>query len=209
MPRRRVLTDAQITTLFALPTAEADLIRHYTLGPDDQAVIARRRRPHNRLGFALQLCALRYPGRLIRPGELVPLEIVTFVAEQLDIDPDALADYAARAPTRYDQLDALQEAFGFRTFSQPDHRELSAWLVPIALATVSAIAVAEALMTEFRRRRIAAPGTTTVERMVATALLHAERHAATKLSGTLSPEKRAALDALLDNHPGTAVSSLA
>lgn len=209
MPRRRVLTDAQITALFALPTAEPDLIRHYTLGPDDLAVIARRRRPHNRLGFALQLCALRYPGRLIRPGELVPRTVVAFLAEQLDIDPDALADYAARAPTRYDQVDALHEAFGFRTFSQPDHRELSAWLVPIALATVSAIAVAEALMAELRRRRVAAPGTTTVERMVAAALLQAERHAAAKLSGTLSPEKRAALDALLDNHPGTAVSSLA
>lgn len=71
MPRRRVLTDSQLEALFALPTSEADLIRHYTLGPDDLAVINRRRRPHNRLGFTLQLCALRYPGRLIRPGELV------------------------------------------------------------------------------------------------------------------------------------------
>lgn len=92
MPRRRALTDAQLTALFALPTAEADLIRHYTLGPDDVAVIARRRRSHNRLGFALQLCALRYPGRLIRPGELVPLEVVRFIGEQLDIAPEALAD---------------------------------------------------------------------------------------------------------------------
>ncbi|MGF7176663.1 Tn3 family transposase [Azospirillum doebereinerae] len=208
MPRRRVLTDAQTTALFALPTSEPDLIRHYTLGPDDMAVIARRRRPHNRLGFALQLCALRYPGRLIRPGELVPPAIVAFLAGQLDVDPDALADYAIRAPTRYDQLDALCEAFGFRTFTQPDHRELSAWLVPIALATVSAIMVAEALMAELRRRRIAAPGTTTIERMVATALLQAERHAAAKLNSILSPEHRSALDTLLDNHPGTAVSSL-
>lgn len=209
MPRRRVLTDAQITALVALPITEADLIRHYTLGPDDLAVIARRRRPHNRLGFALQLCALRYPGRLIRPGELVPRTVVTFLAEQLDIDPDALTDYATRAPTRYDHLDALRDAFGFRTFSQPDHRELSAWLMPIALATVSAITVAEALMAELRRRRIAAPGTTTVEHMVATALLQAERHTATTLDGTLLPEHRAALNALLDNHTGTAVSSLA
>ncbi|AWK88574.1 Tn3 family transposase [Azospirillum thermophilum] len=209
MPRRRVLTDAQTTALFALPTSEADLIRHYTLGPGDLAAIATRRRPHNRLGFALQLCALRYPGRLVRPGELVPSAVVAFLAGQLDIDPGALADYAARAPTRYDQLDALHEAFGFRTFSRPDHRELSAWLVPVALATVSAATVAEALMAELRRRRVAAPGPTTVERMVATALLQAERHAAAKLGGALSPGQRAALDALLDNHQGTAVSSLA
>ena len=76
MPRRRVLTEAQLNALFSLPTTEADLIRHYTLSPGDLAVIARRRGPHNRLGFALQLCALRHPGRLIRPGELVPLEVV-------------------------------------------------------------------------------------------------------------------------------------
>ena len=40
MPRRRVLTEAQLNALFALPTTEADLIRHYTLSPDDMAVIA-------------------------------------------------------------------------------------------------------------------------------------------------------------------------
>lgn len=59
MPRRRILTRTQLDALLALPTAEADLIRHYTLTPDDLAVIDRRRRPHNRLGFALQLCAFR------------------------------------------------------------------------------------------------------------------------------------------------------
>lgn len=209
MPRRRVLTEPQLEALFALPMAEADLIRHYTLGPEDLAVIARRRQPYNRLGFALQLCALRFPGRLIRPGELVPLEAVTFVAEQLDIDPAALADYAARAPTRYEHLEALRHIFGFRTFSHPDHRDLSAWLAPIALTTVSGMVVAEALMGELRRRCTAAPGATIIERMVATALLQADRHAVTKLNGTLSAEQRTALDALLDNHPETAVSTLA
>ncbi len=60
MPRRHVITDAQFERLLALPTGEADLIRHYTLSQEDLDVIARRRRPQNRLGFALQLCALSY-----------------------------------------------------------------------------------------------------------------------------------------------------
>jgi hypothetical protein len=59
MARRHVITDAQFDCLLALPTGEADLIRHYTLSPEDLDLIARRRRPQNRLGFALQLCALR------------------------------------------------------------------------------------------------------------------------------------------------------
>lgn len=68
MPRRRMLTDAQLEALLALPTAEAELIQHYSLSQRDLAVIMKRRRPHNQLGFALQLCALRFPGRLLRPG---------------------------------------------------------------------------------------------------------------------------------------------
>jgi TnpA family transposase len=209
MPRRRVLTDAQLEALLALPTDEADLIQHYSLSPQDLAVIMKRRRPHNQLGFALQLCALRFPGRLLRPGELVPIEVARFVADQLDIDPGALADYGTRAPTRYDQLEALREIFGFRSFSQPDRRELSAWLVPIALTTVSGTAVAGALMVELRRRGIAAPGVTVIERMVATALLRAERQVADLLSRGLTEVQRTALDALLEIHARDSVSNLA
>ena len=69
MPRRRALTGVQIEALLALPTTEPDLIRHYTLSPADLAVIARRRRPHNRLGFAVQLCYLRFPGVILGVDE--------------------------------------------------------------------------------------------------------------------------------------------
>jgi TnpA family transposase len=209
MPRRRVLTDVQLEALLALPTAEADLIQHYSLSDQDIAVIMKRRRPHNQLGFALQLCALRFPGRLLRPGELMPIEVARFVADQLDIDPGLLADYATRAATRYDQLEALREIFGFRSFSQPDRRELSTWLLPIALTTVSGAAIASALMVEMRRRGIAAPGVTVIERMAATALLRAERHVADVLTRGLTEVQRAALDALLEIRPREAVSNLA
>jgi TnpA family transposase len=209
MPRRSVLTKAQFEALLSLPTSETDLIRHYTLSPDDMKVIQRRRGSHNRLGFALQLCALRYPGRLIRPGEPVPVEVIQFLADQLDVDPNTIGDYAARAPTRYDQLDALRRTFGFRSLSEPVHRELSKWLVPIAMTTVSAVSVAEALMVELRRQGIAAPGVTVIDRMVATAMLDAERNVAAQLTRDLSESRRVALDALLDIRDEAAISTLA
>jgi|SRR5215472_1254777 len=74
MPRRRALTTAQLDELFALPTELNTLVRYWTLAGTDLAAIHRRRRDRNRLGFALQLCALRYPGRLLGPGELIPAE---------------------------------------------------------------------------------------------------------------------------------------
>jgi TnpA family transposase len=142
MPRRTVLSEEQRTTLLALPDDESLLVQHWTLSQDDLAVIVRRRRPHNRLGFAIQLCALRYPGRLLRPGELIPAAPLTFVAEQLQVAPEVLADYATRGPTRYEQLNALRDAFGFAQLSRPLRAALQEWLLPIALTTTSGAGLA-------------------------------------------------------------------
>src|SRR3712207_4223320 len=124
MPRRHALTEAQLEDLLALPADEALLIRHWTLDRADLAAVDRRRGAHNQLGYALQLCAFRYPGRLLRPGEAIPEAAISFVAEQLHVGADAIAAYAARRPqTRREQLDGLREAFGFRMFAPRHGRE--------------------------------------------------------------------------------------
>ncbi len=65
MPRRVTLTDRQKDALLRLPTSQTDLLKHYTLSDEDLGHIRLRRRAHNRFGFALQLCVLRYPGRVL------------------------------------------------------------------------------------------------------------------------------------------------
>lgn len=112
MPRRALLTPAQRDALMAVPTDEATLARHWVLGDPDLRAITARRRPHNRLGFAVQLCVLRYPGRLLRPGELIPPAALAFLGGQLAIEGEALARYADRGPTRYEQLGTLRDLFG-------------------------------------------------------------------------------------------------
>lgn len=72
MTRRTILTDRQRSALFALPTDDAQLLRHYMLADDDFGHINERRRPANRIGFALQLCALRFPGRLLTQAKSFP-----------------------------------------------------------------------------------------------------------------------------------------
>ncbi|MFC7544709.1 DUF4158 domain-containing protein [Siccirubricoccus deserti] len=73
-------------------------------------------------------------------------------------DATALADYARRPQTRREQLGALRDAFGFRMFGPGHRQEIAAWLLPVALATTDAAAIAAALMDELRRRRILALG---------------------------------------------------
>src|SRR3954462_9523975 len=157
----------------------------------------------------MQLCALRYPGRLLRPGELIPAEALRFVAAQLGAEPEALASYAARFQTRYEQLDALREAFGFTELGLPQRREILAWLLPVALATTGAPAIAQALMEELRRRRVIAPGPSVIERLVAAALVRAERQGGPQRPRGLTPAQAEALDALLRPKEGTPLSVLA
>lgn len=61
MPRRNLLTPAERTGLLAFPATDDKLIQHYTFAEPDLPVIRQRRSSHNRLGFAVQLCYLRYP----------------------------------------------------------------------------------------------------------------------------------------------------
>src|SRR3954447_23100600 len=91
----------------------------------------------------------------------------------------------------------------------PQRREILAWLLPVALATTGAPTIAQALMEELRRRRVILPGPFIIERLVAVALVLAERHVAHQLTRGLTPAQAAALDALLRPKEGTPLSMLA
>ena len=56
MARRPVLTSRQRSAPFSLPPREVDRRRHDTLSDDELQHIGARRRPRNKLGFALQPC---------------------------------------------------------------------------------------------------------------------------------------------------------
>ena len=96
MAHRTILTARQRAALFDLPTDEAARLTHYILDDDDIDYIRTRRHPRNRMGFAVQLCALRFPGRLLKLGEVIPEEISRSIAAQLGLKPDDLMRYATR-----------------------------------------------------------------------------------------------------------------
>ena len=94
------------------------------------------RTPATRLGYALQLCCLRYPGRHLRHGELLPAVMLDHIAEQVGVDAKVIADFARRTPTRYDQLAAIKTRFGFSDLSRPHRVELRTWLTNEAASII-------------------------------------------------------------------------
>ena len=89
MPRRSVLTPVERTSLLAFPTTNDELIRHYTFSEFDLASIRQRRGNHNRLGFAVQLCYLRYPGFALPTQGEPPAPLLAFIGRQLHIESDS------------------------------------------------------------------------------------------------------------------------
>ncbi|OYW83068.1 MAG: DDE transposase, partial [Asticcacaulis sp. 32-58-5] len=105
MPRKSILTAKERAGLLSHPTDEPLLIEHWTLHPEDLILVNTRRKAETRFALALQLCSLRYPGRLIAAGDTIPAEAVQFLAEQLATRPDVLLDACKRAATRSEHLD--------------------------------------------------------------------------------------------------------
>jgi len=160
MPTHEVLSPAQRAQFLEIPAVigERELVRYYTLSPDDLAIVERHRRPHNKLGFAVQLCYLRFPGRPLRAEEHIPAPVLAYVAAQLDLDPAVMREYAQdRDETRREHLGEIQRTFGFRPFDALVYRELAAWLLPTALGTDSGVALVTALVDGMRERKIVAP----------------------------------------------------
>jgi TnpA family transposase len=65
MPRREVVTPVQRSRLFAFPEDESEPGRPATLSAEDFAFVRQHRGGHNRLGIAVLLIYLRFPGRVL------------------------------------------------------------------------------------------------------------------------------------------------
>ena len=130
LPHRELLTESQRLSLQTPASDERGRVRHYTLSSEDLALINRRRGDPNRLGFALILCSLRFPGRILQPGEQPPAALCAFVAEQLSLAATQFGDYAKRDQTRREHVLEIENALGLRPLTRGLYRELAAWLLP-------------------------------------------------------------------------------
>ena len=159
MALRELLSSAQREAFEAVPLDRAALIEPYVLSDQDLSLIRRRRGAQNRLGLAVQLALLRYPGRALLPDETPPAELLTFLARQLGLSPGAWAGNAERDETRREHLAELQLHYGLRSFGIEQYRSLATWLMPTALQTNRGVALVRAGIDELRRRTASSTST--------------------------------------------------
>ena len=100
MSRQPLLTATERENLLALPTDESELIRLTTFSDQDIQLINQHRGDASRLGFAIQLCYLRYPGRVLEDGESPPPALLKEVAKHLKVSASQWPQYFQRGTTR-------------------------------------------------------------------------------------------------------------
>ena len=208
MPRRALLSQAQRDALFALPATEGEWLRYYTLTDSDLAVIAQRRGGHNRLGFAVQLCYLRYPGLALHPEEAPASDLLAFVAKQLRLDPKLWLQYAQRPQTRREHLVELQSWLGLQPFGPDCSHHLLEQLVALAQQTDQGLTLAIALIETLRREQVILPTIDVIERICAEGLTRGTRRVYETLTSPLRPDHRQALDRLLESRENGKTSQL-
>lgn len=202
------MSPAERASLLAFPTTDDELIRHYTFLEPDLSVIRQRRGDHNRLGFAVQLCCLRYPGFVLPPGMEPPASLLNVVGRQLRIEPGVWPQYAERQETRREHVMELQAWLGLTIFSISHYRRLVHQLAELAQQTDRGIILAETLVEMLRQQFIILPTIDVIERVCSEALTLGTRHVYETLNGPLTDYHHRALDGLLAIRQGTKGSGL-
>jgi TnpA family transposase len=209
MPRREILTPFQRVQLLAFPDDEGELIRRYTLTKADLAFVRQHRGDHNRLGIAVQMCSLRFPGRVLGENERPHDRLLNLVATQLGISIVAWDLYAQRDETRREHLLELLSRLGLEQFGTKHYRAISAWLESTALQTTQGIVLAQTVIDELRRRLVVLPSLTVIERLCAEVATRAERKIFALLNADLTARQRTELDRLLELRESSPYSILA
>ena len=194
----------QRNTLTHIPPdiSDRDIARYYTFTEKERALINRRRRESNRLGFAVQLALLKFPGRTLMEVKEVPKPVLAAIADQVGVPVSAFASYGERENTLYEHLDELRREYGFRSCGWREYLLVARSLLADAMESDRPLPLIEKALEILRTKGILAPNMIHVERLVWVVLKIAERRLLRALTQPLTLEQRTRLDGLLYADPG-------
>ncbi len=95
---RELFTPDQRKSFMQIPEDECTIGSYYTLSNQDIEIINKRRRPENKIGFAVQLSVLRYPGWAYTHIENIPNDVIEYIAKQINVSPESFKDYPQISP---------------------------------------------------------------------------------------------------------------
>ncbi|AOY77150.1 DUF4158 domain-containing protein [Clostridium formicaceticum] len=188
---------------------EWEIAKYYTFSEQDKEIINRHRRDYNRLGFAVQLGLLRNPGWALNNVSHIPDLVLEYIAEQLNIDPKEMTQYAQRENTRLEHLQEIREEYGYRNFIEQDEESLFSILLSAAIENDNIINLMKTAIETLRKQKIILPGITTIEKFVHDARIKAEDTIIEMINSTITDYQKSLMNRLINAESEETITKLA
>lgn len=185
-----------------------DIARCFYLDERDKAIIARLRGGHNRLGFALQLGAVRFIGAFPPETEIIPDAVLRALTDQLGEHPAPSLTAYWNGRQRWRHVALIKDRYGFRDFADaPFERfRLTRWLHALCQAgDESPGLLMERAVAWLLAERVLLPGVSTLERLCARIRARVRERRWHRMAQAFDAEQIARLDSLLSGEEAPAM----
>ena len=191
------LSEADHALLNRLPNelSHDDLNAYFYLSDRDLGEVQKQVSDASRLGFATQLCALRFLGFFPDPLPGADTLGVRYLAQQLEIEAKYIDHYPAR--TRREHQQPILNHASYRRARDSDLAELDAWLLARALERDRPSTLFHAACDHLKKQKLVRIGTTRLAQLVSKARAEAQRVTYKQLQPQLSSKVITFLDGLL------------
>jgi TnpA family transposase len=194
-----ILTQAERLEFDELPTSlSADLMtKYFTLSKSEIDEAKKCRGAENQVGFALQFCALRMIGRFPTDLKQVPIEVINYLASQLNVASFAEFNYPQREQTKWDHADRIRQMTQFELFDQEAMNQLSVALREQALQCNQSRVLMAFAREKLYRDKIVRPSADTLERLIAQIKKQVEAEIFSFISAQLDVKMKQTFEKLL------------
>ena len=174
-----------------------ELAEHFTLLPQEQALLAHRR-GINQLGIAVLLKYLQWEGRFPTAAQEIPQAVVQHLAETLGVPADRFTRYDLEGRMARYHKEEIRQWTGWRPDTVHDAETIQAWVAAHTRVEEATLPhVLAHLTARYKHLKIEVPTTQRLERLAHAVTRTVEDQFFTTLAQALSPEMCQHLDTLL------------
>ena len=127
--KEQFLTNQQRYQPLILPQrfSDEEMVRDWTLSRRDCEVVNKYRKQY-RLGFAIQLCAMRLYGRFLNQLHDLSPRVISYLSSQLDLPPTLTVEVPEREATVLEHRNNILKYLGFHRFDDKVEADLDRWI---------------------------------------------------------------------------------
>ena len=199
---RELFTLEQRKIFMKIAEDECSIGAYYTLSTQDIQIINNRRRPENKIGFAIQLCVLRYPGWPYTHVEDIPTTVIDYISKQINVPVESFKKYPQRENTLWEHLKEIRNEYKFILFTNDEYKLTFEYISRLALENENTLYLIIQCLDFLRKNKIIMPAITTLERLIWEAKEYAEKKVITIITDSLTVNQKNKLDEILSlEHP--------